>query len=472
MKRSIGSLLVVLLMLFLTATTADAHANLLSAVPADGEVTADSPVRIALSFSEPLEAELIDLLLYDPAGTNIPLEPPQLAKGDATQMFVEPPPLAVGSYTVVWTVVSEDGHPITDRYSFSVGQPTPGFALYTGDTGDTSRDRPLSQILLLAARYLAEGMLLTGGGLYAVGRIARRCELPAKSDLLGRELTGTDPYTDGRCELPSMSDLLGRERTGTDLNAVRRCVLPSMGDLLGRARPVLWGLLLAATLAEWLIYSAGLPTSLATFLQNGDWHALFQSSFVTMVSVQTLLLLLLALPGMVSGWQTLIWTLLVGNLAFGGHAFGIEPVWLALTLRVLHLLATALWIGGVLYLLLVAFQKKRDGASAVPQGAFRSLFLRVVLSASLLTVLTGVLMVGVQTDWATLLPSTLLWRDLLLIKALLTLALFLIAFFQTKRWRTNAFSLSRPLLRGELLVFAAVILLAVWLSQIEHPLPH
>lgn len=448
MKRSISSLLIVLLLLFLTATTADAHANLLSAVPANGEVTADSPARIALTFSEPLEADLIDLLLYDPAGTNIPLDPPQLTKGDAAQMFVEPPPLAAGSYTVVWTVVSEDGHPITDRYAFSVGQPTPGFALYTGDTGDTSRDRSLSQILLLAARYLAEGMLLTGGGLYAVGRIARRCELPSTSGMLGRERTGGGLHTDDRCELPAMS------------------------DLLGRARPVLWGLLLAATLTEWLVYSAGLPTSLVTFLQSGDWNALFQSSFATMVSVQTLLLLLLALPGMISGWQSLIWTLLVGNLAFGGHAFGIEPIWLALTLRVLHLLATALWIGVVLYLLLVAFQNKRDGASAVPQGAFRSLFLRVVLSASLLTVLTGLLMVGIQTDWATLLPSTLLWRDLLLIKGLLTIALFLIAFFQTKRWRTNASSLSRTLLRRELLVFAAVILLAVWLSQIEYPLPH
>lgn len=420
LKRWISPLLAVWLLLCLTAAPALAHANLLQASPGNGDITADSPARIALKFSEPLEPDLVDLILYDANGKKIPLDPPRLTKGDASEMYVEPPPLDDGSYTVAYTVVSEDGHPVTERYAFAVGQPTPGFKL---GAGTAMPDMPLSEILLLASRYLAEGMLLLGGGLYAVGLLARRSEYP------------------------------------------------SMSELLGRAQPLLWGVLLAATVAEWLAYSAGLPTSLFRFLLAGDWAALFESSFARMVSVQLLLLLLLALPGMISGWQALIWTLLVSNLAFGGHAFGIEPVWLALTLRVLHLLTAALWIGGALYLLLAIFRRKSVHTASVHQGAFRKVFLRVLLIASLATVVTGVLMVGVQSDWVLLLPSTMLWRDLLVIKLFLTFDLLLIGYVQTKRWRQNYQSLSHPLLRGELALFAIVTLLAVWLSQIEYPLP-
>jgi copper transport protein len=417
-KRWIQPLLVVLLVVLLTAP-AFAHANLVRSSPQNGEVTADTPPRISLQFSEPLEVGLITLTLYDAEEKKIPTAPPQLTKGNATEMYIEPPALKEGSYTVVWSVVSEDGHPVEDRLTFAVRQPTPGFVPF-GAEATPSTD--VSPFLLIATRYIAEGLLLLGGGMFAVARWARRYDYPAPS------------------------------------------------RLLGRARPFLWTLLVLATLSEWLTYSASLPKSLFESLIAGDFGSLFESPFATMVSVQLLLLLLLAIPGMVTSWYALLWALLIGNLAFGGHAWAIQPAWLSLTARVLHLLAIALWIGGVAYLLLVARWHERGGQSA-HQGAFRSLFLRIALCASLLTVLTGLLMVGMQTDWTALLTSPLLWRDLMLCKLLLTFAVLQVAFFQTKRWRTQYQSLSYTLLRVELLVAVLVILLGVWLSQIEYPLP-
>ena len=73
-------------------------------------------------------------------------------------------------------------------------------------------------------------------------------------------------------------------------------------------------------------------------------------------------------------------------IAFGGHAWGITPVWLSIVLRLLHVLTVSLWLGALVYLLLAGKQAERNSKE------FKAFFLRTVAIAAVLAVVTGAFM--------------------------------------------------------------------------------
>lgn len=51
------------------------------------------------------------------------MQRPTLQPGDASQVNAQlPADLAEGTYSVIVAVVSEDGHPVEERLTFSIGQ--------------------------------------------------------------------------------------------------------------------------------------------------------------------------------------------------------------------------------------------------------------------------------------------------------------------------------------------------------------
>jgi copper resistance protein C len=103
----------------LVAGAVQAHARLLRASPAPGAVLSAAPAEIRLFFDEPLRAGN-EITLYgrdfNPTiGLLAELDPV-----DGRQLFAPAPPLAPGDYTVQWTAVSQDGHPITGSYTFTL----------------------------------------------------------------------------------------------------------------------------------------------------------------------------------------------------------------------------------------------------------------------------------------------------------------------------------------------------------------
>ncbi|MBL0387197.1 copper resistance protein CopC [Tumebacillus sp. ITR2] len=420
--RPFGFALILLFLFAWQAQPVFAHANLIKTSPFNGGVVATSPERVTLEFNEPLEPDLIGLKLYDWNGKQLSLEKPHVTSGKPTEMQSPLPQLEQGTYTVAWSVISEDGHPVNGSISFSIGTRS---ADIVGPTKASQLFQHGFEILLIVLRYAVEGIVLLAAGFYGLAFVARRFQLPSVDALL-----------------------------------------------TSKVRTLMWGLLFLLTIGEWFVYSAGLPGGgMNAALLQGHWNIVFESPFATMLLLQAVLLLLFALRGMQSVWYPLIGALLVANFAFGGHARGITPEWLGLSLRVLHLLVIALWLGGLSYLGLT-LRHEQLTEETLDRTKFRPFFVRTMAVAAILTTITGIAMTEVQTDWfSVLLFKGGMWGNLLWLKVGFLVIMLVLAWFQTMRWRDSDRKLNFDLLRTEWLVGILVIQVAVFLSQMPYPSP-
>lgn len=109
------------------ATSAQAHANLYHSNPAANAILKESPAEIRLWFTEALEADFSSFSLRDREGVVIQTPPSQLDPTDSRQLFMRPDPLPHGLYTVSWRVVSSaDGHQTRGSFVFTIGEPIGG----------------------------------------------------------------------------------------------------------------------------------------------------------------------------------------------------------------------------------------------------------------------------------------------------------------------------------------------------------
>ncbi|HEY7874066.1 MAG TPA: copper resistance protein CopC, partial [Actinomycetota bacterium] len=155
-----------------TGTRADAHAQLRSSVPADGELVQESPNEVVITFTEPPDPDLSTIRVLDSTGAPA-TSGPQQVDPDHRQMRAPVQDLADGVYTVSWRAVSQtDGHLTAGSYTFGIGVTPPpadegGGELVTSSpsvlavSGRAALYWGLS--LLLAAGSLAVLMLGAGG---------------------------------------------------------------------------------------------------------------------------------------------------------------------------------------------------------------------------------------------------------------------------------------------------------------------
>jgi methionine-rich copper-binding protein CopC len=108
-----------MLILGLLPLSAQAHAHLLQATPADGSVLTEAPPSFTLLFNEPARITALNLQKGDQAPQKIG----GLA-GEATARWViAAPKLAPGSYTLSYRVLSDDGHIMSGSIKFSLREP-------------------------------------------------------------------------------------------------------------------------------------------------------------------------------------------------------------------------------------------------------------------------------------------------------------------------------------------------------------
>ncbi|MGA0895330.1 MAG: copper resistance CopC family protein, partial [Ilumatobacteraceae bacterium] len=122
--------------------TADAHNALESSSPSPGEVVAVSPPTWTLDFTSPvpLESASGEVVLAD--GSRLDLDAPVHGASDRSIVFTLPAALA-GSVTARWRLVGTDGHVISGRVPFTVGQ-SPAVVQPTA-TSLTHRVRPAAR---------------------------------------------------------------------------------------------------------------------------------------------------------------------------------------------------------------------------------------------------------------------------------------------------------------------------------------
>jgi methionine-rich copper-binding protein CopC len=97
-----------------------AHARLVQKEPADGAALAESPDRVKLRFSEPVDAQFSPLEVRNSEGERVDEDNARVDPDDARVVIVDLKQLPEGSYIVEWRVTSLDGHVVDGRYEFTV----------------------------------------------------------------------------------------------------------------------------------------------------------------------------------------------------------------------------------------------------------------------------------------------------------------------------------------------------------------
>ncbi|MFJ9460540.1 FixH family protein [Kitasatospora sp. NPDC101447] len=121
----LGMLGALLALMLAGAGPASAHATLDSTDPRQNSVVATAPAEVTLTFSESVSLSSDSVRVLDPAGKAVDTGNPAHAdgKGNTARVGLKGG-LANGTYTVAWRAVSEDSHPVGGAFTFSIGAPS------------------------------------------------------------------------------------------------------------------------------------------------------------------------------------------------------------------------------------------------------------------------------------------------------------------------------------------------------------
>ena len=153
-----------------------AHAELLTATPAAGIVLDAAPTSITLTFSEPVEISLGGIRLFDGSGRSVAVGASRHPSGSAATsdpdraVTVDLGPLSDGSYVVDWRVVSADSHPVQGAYTFQVGSKAdlqPG--ILNGIVARDTTNHTASTALAVLRGIVIASIAVVFGGLVALG---------------------------------------------------------------------------------------------------------------------------------------------------------------------------------------------------------------------------------------------------------------------------------------------------------------
>ncbi|WP_275557790.1 copper resistance protein CopC [Streptomyces sp. 5-6(2022)] len=233
-----GTLLAALLCaLSVGASSASAHAALTSTDPADGSVVKTAPREVTLNFSEGVLLSGDSVRVLDPKGKRVDTGKTAHVGGkSSTAAAGLHSGLPDGTYTVAWKAVSEDSHPVSGAFTFSIGAPSKTKAkVPTGEASDST-----VSTLYGIGRYAAYGgfAALVGGcvfaGLCRSSRPVRKIAVGGwatvfTASLLLLLLRG--PYTDGE----GIGGVLDLGRLGDVLSTKPGAALLSRLLLLGAA---------------------------------------------------------------------------------------------------------------------------------------------------------------------------------------------------------------------------------------------
>ncbi|WP_345962956.1 copper resistance protein CopC [Streptomyces sp. BRB040] len=340
---------VLVLLLLGGAGPASAHAALASTDPGDGTVLRRAPAHVTLTFSESVGLRDDSFRVLDPGGHRVHTGEAGRADGRAdTARVALPGELGEGTYTVAWRVVSADSHPVSGAFTFSVGTPSQSAAPV--DTGPT--EDPLTAGLHKTARYLS---YLAVALLVGTAAFVALCRPPDPAPL---RRTLVAAWWTLLAATVALLALRAPYEAGTGPSAALDPA--ALGDTL-TTRP---GVLLLVRLG--LLVPVALYLVHAARTARADRRGGRRTALTGAVGV------VLAV-GLALTW------------AAAEHASAGTQVPVAMTSSVLHLLATAVWLGG-----LAALLTTLRSARPAPDAATVARFSRTALTAVTVLVVTGV----------------------------------------------------------------------------------
>ncbi|MEU1307368.1 FixH family protein [Streptomyces cinnamoneus] len=399
-----------LCMLTLGAGTASAHAALTSTDPADGSVVATAPQRVELTFSEGVLLSADSVRVLDPRGERVDEGRPQHVDGRSESAAVTlRGGIGDGTYTVAWQAVSADSHPVAGAFTFSVGAPSK--TVVTVRSAATQID-PAVDAFYGAGRLAAYAgfVLLVGGCVFAgVCRASRPVQRVAVAGWVTLFVSTT-----------ALLLLRGAYTSGKGLGSVPDLSL--LGDVLA-TKPG------AALLSRLLLLSAAavfLAVLFGSYAREGDdrpgeGRPREGRPGEDAEAARRNVAYGLGIGGAVVAAG------LAATWAMAEHASaGIQP-WLAMPVDVAHLLAVAVWLGGLAGLLAVL----RSG-EAIRRPAVER-FSRLAFASVCVLVATGLYQSWRQVgfSWSTLTGTE--YGRWLLLKVALVAVMLAVALF-SRRW--------------------------------------
>lgn len=409
---------------------ASAHASLTSSIPAAGETTERVPRVVTLIFDGPVATERGSVEVYDPQGRRVDQGAPfkdRTAGPNSASVKVRD--AGRGTYTVSYSVLSDDGHVVTGSFVYHAVERSGSGEAVVPDEGP----RLLGSGLSTFGRWIALVGSFVAGGVLVSALFVTRGE---------RSADGTRaPWSGG-------------------LLPARRLLVPAAAATLFGTGFALLGRAVELSGQGPLSAAAEVPG-----IVGGSW-----TGTVAGLRVLVALVLLVAVAGPVL-LQRAPWLAAVGILAaltlpsLGGHATTSSAPALAVVVDALHVLAAAAWVGGLAVLVLTW---KDDGPPSVADRA--RAYSRMALVAAPLAVVTGLARGWwITQSWEALTQTS--GGKLLMAKVVGVVVMLAIGWFHRSWLADRARSLAGLVtsLRTELVVGVAVLAVTAVLVDTRPP---
>lgn len=282
-----------------------------------------SPTVVRLQFSEPVQPVAGGISVRGPAGQAAGRG---AARVDGPTLTLDVDAAQIGTYLVVWRVVSSDTHPARGSFAFSVGQPSADNAPQAAELGAISLAGLALQVgarwLHFIGYALGFGVIVTRAFLWrtagATQPFARLVDVGVTALLLAEPLA-----------LLAQSASLGLDQT-LEVDALTDILSSSFGRVLG--------LRLAAAVLLWVVVGS--------------------AAYAPVWAPRSVVALGVALA------------VVDGQAA---HAATVRPEWLGLGINAVHEVAMGVWLGGLVALLATwrsgVMARARPGFSRVASGA-------------------------------------------------------------------------------------------------------
>ncbi|MFD9866305.1 copper resistance CopC/CopD family protein [Streptomyces niveus] len=410
--------------------TASAHAALTGSDPKDGAVVDVAPKDITLTFSEQIAMGDNSIRVLDPSSKRVDVAKMRDLSGGGTVRYAVDlkPGLPDGTYTVAWQAVSADSHPVSGAFTFSVGAPSET----TATVPDQEAGGGLVGTLYDTVRYLSYAgfVLLVGGAAFILACWQRGASVrPLQRLVVGGWVTLTaatlvllllrTPYT-GSGKLGDAFDLGGLADV---LDTKTGAALVSRLLLLGAAAlfiAVLFGAYAKRVTETESEAAAKSGTDGADNSGGADDAEVSGGADSEARKAKADLTFGLGLGG------TVVAAGIAGTWALSEHASTGIQTGLAMPLDVLHLLAVAAWLGGLVSLL-TALHRTPD----IERAAVRR-FSRIAFTSVVVLAVTGLYQAWRQVgSWSALTDTS--YGQLLLVKVALIAVLLCAAWF-SRRW--------------------------------------
>lgn len=339
--------------LLAAAQPAAAHAALTGSDPRQGAVLDKAPDQVSLTFSEQVAMSADAVRVLDPQGKRVDAgqAPTQVGRTYSVKLRAGVPD---GTFTVAYQVVSADSHPVAGAFTFSIGAPSAtSVALNDQNTGGG----PVG-VLYGIARYVtyAGFIVMVGGAAFVLACWRGGSQVPALRRLVVSGWLALTAATLALLALRGAYSTSGKIGDVFDLDLLGQVLQTKTGAAL------ICRLLLCAAAALFVAVLFG------TYDRRQDAGERRDLTF-----------------GLAAG-GTVVTAGLAATWALAEHAStGIQPG-VAMPVDVVHLLAVALWLGGLAALLVSLHLAPED--TPVDGAAVRR-FSRVAFGSVLALVATG-----------------------------------------------------------------------------------